>query len=254
MTEPIQNDLPEAAMKRPPATPCEICGEPIEQRLNPLTGNWNKINFHDKCKSKRAFQIERLEDERRIKTAHDKRRDETTTYEGQIKIGIPYQFHGASFQDHTAGDKIEIWASERNGLCYLTGKVGVGKTRMLYASLRYFRLEGFEFQKWRMVDLVKRLQRLGNDLEAAEDFIREMKTVPVLLLDDMGTEKLTDFIRQDFYAILAEREEWRRATLITSNLSVAEISKFYDPRIASRISGGLCINLIGKDWRRNAKV
>lgn len=72
----------------------------------------------------------------------------------------------------------------------------------------------------------------------------------LLVLDDIGAEKLTDYVRQITYYIINEREQWALKTILTSNFSLAELDDFIDTRIASRIAGMckvLCLN--GKDKR-----
>ena len=71
-----------------------------------------------------------------------------------------------------------------------------------------------------------------------------------LAIDDIGAEKLTEFVRQITYYILNEREQRELPTLITSNFSLMEIDEMIDSRISSRIAG-MCevIKLSGKDRR-----
>ncbi len=73
----------------------------------------------------------------------------------------------------------------------------------------------------------------------------------VLIIDDLGAEKLTDFCRQITYYILNERELYLRKTIITSNFSLAEIDAQIDPRVSSRIEGmsDKILHFTGSDLR-----
>lgn len=76
----------------------------------------------------------------------------------------------------------------------------------------------------------------------------------ILIIDDLGAEKLTEYVRQITYYILNEREQRQLATIITSNFSLAELDDQLDSRISSRIAG-MCrvIKLTGEDRRLKTK-
>jgi len=76
----------------------------------------------------------------------------------------------------------------------------------------------------------------------------------VLFLDDLGAEKMTDFVRQSLYAIINYREQHELPTIITSNYNLSNISGKIDDRIASRIAG-MCevIEIKGNDRRLSGK-
>ena len=82
--------------------------------------------------------------------------------------------------------------------------------------------------------------------------IEELKEAvrDALFLDDLGAEKLTDFVRQITYYILNEREQHQLLTVITSNFSIKDLDKQIDSRISSRIAG-MCeiLKFTGKDQR-----
>ena len=72
----------------------------------------------------------------------------------------------------------------------------------------------------------------------------------ILFLDDLGAEKLTDFVRQITYFILNEREQNELTTVITSNFSLKQLDEQIDQRISSRIAG-MCeiLKFTGDDRR-----
>ncbi len=67
------------------------------------------------------------------------------------------------------------------------------------------------------------------------DYLSAVKAVPVLILDDIGTEKLTDWVNETFYSIINDRMLNGLTTLYTSNCRVDELK--HDERIKSRIQG-----------------
>ena len=69
-------------------------------------------------------------------------------------------------------------------------------------------------------------------------------------MDDMGAEKTTDWSMSTLYVLIDKRYSEMMPTIITSNLTVAEVADKVGDRIASRIAG-MCkvIELKGKDRR-----
>src|SRR6185503_9804295 len=78
------------------------------------------------------------------------------------------------------------------------------------------------------------------------DFLR---TVPVLILDDLGTESATPWAREKLYQLINHRYNYRLPTVVTSNLKPEAI----EPRIYSRPCDGACgvvITIAAQDYRR----
>lgn len=71
-----------------------------------------------------------------------------------------------------------------------------------------------------------------------------------LCIDDLGVEKLTEYVRQITYFIINEREQNMLPIIITSNYSLEQIDEMIDKKISSRISG-ICeiLRFTGKDRR-----
>ncbi len=89
--------------------------------------------------------------------------------------------------------------------------------------------------------------------ESAWDFLANVTRQKVLILDDLGAEKMTDFVRQALYYLINEREQWQLQTIITSNYSLSQLDDYIDGRISSRIAG-MCkvIEFTGQDRRLNS--
>jgi DNA replication protein DnaC len=74
--------------------------------------------------------------------------------------------------------------------------------------------------------------------------------VPLLLIDDLGSDKVSDWSRQEVYLLIDLRYRYKRQTIITSNLSLKQIAEKIDDRIGSRIAEmGVVIKLVGADHR-----
>lgn len=83
-------------------------------------------------------------------------------------------------------------------------------------------------------------------------FFEKLKDVDVVILDDLGAERLTEATRQNFYTLVDARYSERKGLIITSNYTVEEIHNI-EPRIPSRLSqNGDVIYLDGADYRLQA--
>ena len=77
----------------------------------------------------------------------------------------------------------------------------------------------------------------GSDSQEARDETRRYLNCDLLILDDLGSELTTQFTQTALYELINTRLVAGRHTVISSNLSPAELSQRYSPQIASRISG-----------------
>lgn len=65
--------------------------------------------------------------------------------------------------------------------------------------------------------------------------IKDYKECFLLILDDLGTEKATEFVNQTLFEIINFRVENSLPTIITSNLSLKELGAKYDQKIIRRL-------------------
>lgn len=167
---------------------------------------------------------------------------------------IPKQYANASFSDFPKYEKeVKEWYSHYEGMLTLCGSPGTGKTRMLYAIAIQATKDGKEPLYFRVPALLKELQGMcGESPFEEEKYLKELYQYEnILLLDDAGTEKLTEFVWQDFYnLLLPEREQWYFPTVITTNLTLTDIAHSVGERVASRLLGGKVIKFEGKDRRQ----
>lgn len=75
-----------------------------------------------------------------------------------------------------------------------------------------------------------------NSSRSEEDVLLKYKSIPFLVLDDLGAERTTDWALTTFYLLINHRYEHILPTVFTSNLSLEELDdKMDDSRIPSRI-------------------
>lgn len=182
----------------------------------------------------------------------------------QFNSRIPPQYRSASFDDVDAESRniASRFAANPEGCLFICGPAGTGKTRLLYAIAREMHVHNSkkpDFMPGTLatdgiipaIELCKQMAGVMAAYGADEELkaIKNLINKPTLLIDDLGTEKTTDYIKQNLQYVISEREAWGRATAITSNLKLRELADKFDDRIASRLAGGQVIQLVGADYR-----
>lgn len=120
----------------------------------------------------------------------------------------------------------------------LRGPCGSGKTHLACAILQAWApiVNGsadFIRTSW----LMRNIRGLRGPEEAS--YIERLSSRSILVLDDIGVGRATEFSLGVIYEIIEERiHAGRKGLILTSNLTLDEISKkFGDDRLSSRISG-----------------
>ena len=123
---------------------------------------------------------------------------------------------------------------------YFTGGVGSGKTHLAIAIGVNLIKQGKGVKFYRTTDLLHAIRTTfrGNDINS--DQIRyAIRFAPFLIIDDLGAERLTEWVAETFYDLIDYRylHADRFKTIITSNLSLGQVAqRMEDPRISSRLT------------------
>lgn len=141
----------------------------------------------------------------------------------------------------------------------LLGGVGTGKTGLGIAAIREASLRGHTVQFGTAADILDAMRPRRDDANkpdelAAEFALRRLQTVDILLLDDLGAEKQTDWAAERLYLVINGRYERELPTIVTSNLTVDQLTAMH-PEMGARIVSRLLehyelIPLLGADRRR----
>lgn len=116
-----------------------------------------------------------------------------------------------------------------------TGPVGSGKT-FLAASIANELMEA-QLQVLFLVvpDLLDELKATYKSEINEIDLLDSARTIPILILDDLGAHNYTDWTRNRIYSIINYRMNELLPTIITSNLSLDEMEDYIGVRTTSRI-------------------
>lgn len=104
---------------------------------------------------------------------------------------------------------------------YLHGNFGCGKTYILSACFNEMKKRGF---RTKIVYLPDLLRTIKGDFEAMNDIMDELCNIDILLIDDIGAEKVTDWGRDEILGtILQSRMNEHKTTFFTSNFTIKEL-------------------------------
>lgn len=117
----------------------------------------------------------------------------------------------------------------------LDGPPGTGKSHLLVATVAALCSAGQHAVYWRVHDLSAELFARLN-AHTLEELTTHLKRVPVLALDDLGTETGGDFAKDHLHAILDARYQEERVTLISVNMDLLKQHGKQPPqRLLSRL-------------------
>lgn len=162
-------------------------------------------------------------------------------------------------------EHLEIWLTEGMGLT-LTGTVGAGKTHVAVGLIKLACGLGIEARFLTMVELLGAIKatydrdravphrRGGSSAPGEADLLDELARLPLLALDDLGTENPTSWARDRLYTLVNRRYLAQRPTIVTTNLSLEDLADRLGDRTVSRLWGAsLVVNFRGGDYRERAK-
>jgi len=166
---------------------------------------------------------------------------------------IPQRWKDKSFENFKVGHNREIfdylknWNNKNLGV-YLFGKCGTGKTHLLFA----FIIKNWKiFTHYSWLPIVQ-IPQILSEFKVCFDIrmVNKYKLSPILIIDDFGIEKVTDWSLEQIYLIIDYRYQHCLPTFFSSNCSLGEAGKRFNLRIASRICE-MCnvFEIIGVDNR-----
>ncbi len=127
----------------------------------------------------------------------------------------------------------KAFAEKPTGWLVLLGTYGCGKTHLAAAIANYRAGKGEAVMFIVVPDLLDHLRATFNPNSAVsyDRRFEDVRTAPLLILDDLGTQAMTPWVREKLYQLFNYRYNATLPTVITSADSLDEI----DPRIRSRM-------------------
>ncbi len=168
----------------------------------------------------------------------------------------PYFSPSAARAAEKVENYLKSWEENREfgkGL-YFCGGVGTGKTHLAVAVMNEL------MQRKRVPSLFVTVPEFLDNLREAymipgrdlDEWMDTVKNADLLVLDDLGSERPTEWVRERLFVIVNHRYREALPTLFTSNIGPRDLATQLGERTASRIIA-MCdwISLEGDDYRES---
>jgi len=215
---------------------------------------WDKTGIYDTEDDKKQREIKRLAVEKEAKEEHMRQVDflfgESRIPEIKRKM---FTFENYKVPSENA-KAFEIIKNYKAGFLTMCGGLGVGKTHLACAiGQKYMESEDsvIYYQAEELFDMLR--HTYDKDGENYDTKMTELKECQLLIIDDFGTQKNTDWVLSKLDTLIDSRYINEKSTILTTNLTIKTISDI-SGRIASRLSSGIILTLIGEDYRATHKT
>lgn len=144
------------------------------------------------------------------------------------------------------------FARTLNGWLLLQGAYGCGKTHLAAAIANFAVSMGVPTLFITVPDLLDTLRFAYNDRESSfEERFEEIRSSPLLIMDDFGTQNATPWAQEKLFQLLNYRYINKLPLVVTTNLSLDEIegrirSRLEDPELVTQV------RILAPDYRRPA--
>lgn len=188
------------------------------------------------------------------------------------RVGLPPLFHAKTFDAYNAYNSslrkaitecrnfvTEVERGEEPPGLLLAGAWGTGKTHLAAATaIALVDVLGNAASRHLRFEVTPKLlaeTRASYKREDSEDPLAAAMAIQILILDDVGAEKITEWVREQLFLLVNERYNYQRPTLVTTNCSMEELEDRIGQASVSRIME-MCqgVALEGEDWRKKGKV
>lgn len=156
----------------------------------------------------------------------------------------PVAFKQAS--DYANSEK--LFGISRNCLLFVGG-TGTGKTHLAAAIANNLVERGIQARFGTFQNHLDEIRK-EFDQSGQKHYLDDIKGVPMLVIDDLGKERKTDWTQSILYDVINYRYEHMLPTVITTNLTTDELANHCEGAVWSRLNE-MCdtILMVGKDNR-----
>lgn len=205
-------------------------------------------NICDDCEINMENTQKKLEDQKRIEEAF---RSSMITPRFKTRTFVNFKVNEFNRKAWESALNFKI-SCEGTGLLFF-GSYGIGKTHLaaaivnrLLGQIRVLYISCPDF----LNEIREALYTKGNSSR-----LMIAKSVDLLVLDDIGAEKPSEWVRETLFVLINHRYENLLPTIFTTNCNLDELEQRLGGRISSRIAEmSRCIKLTGKDWRTNRDI
>ena len=178
-------------------------------------------------------------------------------------MGVPLAYRSCSFESFEAKTKelrqalrvAKEWVTSATPGLFLCGRCGVGKTHLAIGALLAMRARCFTGQFVSALELLLKCRNSFRSGDGPEEILERYSMTSVLLLDDLGAEKPTEFSREILSLIVDRAYREESSLIVTSNFDFEGLAERIDERTADRLVE-LCqaVKVSGPSYRQKRAI
>jgi len=187
-------------------------------------------------------------------------RRQRVKFNNLLRVSAIDQDRHMTFESYEPRHKSQVDALNRmkgsHGSYFLTGPWGTGKTHLATASVVEALKAAIPSVRISAPSLLQRMRAFGADNHLEIEILAQ--TIPYLVIDDFGKQKVTDWVEERFFELFDKRYSlWKAGqahTTLTSNSYPKVLKGKIDGAILDRIEG-MCelIFIDGDSYRASQK-
>jgi DNA replication protein DnaC len=168
--------------------------------------------------------------------------------------GVPKRLADARFASYPASAQTApiaeliraVWLDDGPSWLLLSGPTGRGKSGLAVSALRELIGRGQSGLFVPAPNLLDRIRQSWDETLGVKEHevVAAVRDVDVLVIDDLGKEQATDWVKTRLFVLLNDRYNAERRTIVTTNLSDRELAQRVGEPVMSRIedaAGGVYV-------------
>lgn len=136
---------------------------------------------------------------------------------------------------------------------FMSGGTGLGKTHLSLSIAKAIIQKGYTAVYGSVPDLLRKIENVHFGKCDDYDVLYTLKSVDLLVLDDLGAEFSSQFYISALYDIINARISYLKPLVVSTNLTFSELKKRYEDRIVSRLLSMTHLMFKGSDIRIMSK-
>lgn len=212
---------------------CGTCGANVNERTRQIFSNIVRIYTPCECLNKAM-----------LARAADRLRglSEYVISQNRARAGLSPMFQTAALETFERRPGIEemveaALAFDMTTGLFIMGSYGGGKSHIAVAICNRMLEQEYRCRYANVPETLAQLRATYNGNGTEDKVLDELTSVDLLVLDDIGAEKTTDWALDRLYTVIDSRYRHMRPTIYTTNLSLDELETKVGGRIVDRILG-----------------
>ncbi len=239
----------------PESVNCQFCGALLDHvgyLFSGIIGYWNLTPIRCTCaqalKYWESFDAAQKQEKQEKELAEERGKARARYERLVLNSGIKKRFQQRTFENFTAdtpgrlkafklakgyADAFNEISKTGQGL-YIEGSCGTGKTHLAAAIALQLINQGIPVIFKTSIDLLGDIKRTydenGGSGGSEEEVLQAYGDVELLIIDDLGKEKCSDWSISILYSIINDRYEAMRPTIITTNYGDMDLIRALTPK------------------------